>query len=289
MKRLLAMSGCNRTKVSELANTVADLARTHTVQALALADDYGIRHWIVALLDPEPITHGTSDPNKNIESPPAYKMTDLSNGNKKSKSPTPKKTGGRKSVRGARSESPVKKTPARKIATPRKPRTTRKKAEQEEEAASVQGDAVNGEAQAQAEKKVKVEVENAAQPTANGDEEIEQTKINIEMPAGHPDLEVPDNAQDMLAQAREMVDEANKLNGAGPSATSKGKRKAADIAADDEEGAAAAGPETKRAKTVQLELRKERIKRRALTGIAASLAIGYVHIGFLPPSHLSNY
>lgn len=246
-------------------------------KALALADDYGIRHWITALLDPEPITHGTSDPNKNIQSPPAYKIADMANGTKKSKSPTPKKTAGRRSVRAARSESPVKKTPARKIATPRKPRTTRRKAEAEEEAASVTGDAVNGDAQGDAEEKVRVEIENAAQPTADGEEEIEQTKVNIQMPASHPDLEVPDNAQDMLAQAREMVDEANKLNGTSTGTVKgKGKRKADEIAADEDEVPAAAGPEVKRAKTVQLELRKERIKRRALTGIAASLAIGYV-------------
>ena len=250
------------------------------VEALALSDDYGIRHWIIALLDPEPITHGTSDPNKNIQSPPSYKIADMANDSKKSKSPTPKKTGGRKSVRGARSESPVKKTPARKIATPRKPRTTRRKADAEDEAASMQGENVNGEAAAQAEEKVKIEVESAAQPTANGEDEVEQTKVNIEMPASHPDIEVPDNAQDMLAQAREMVDEANKLNGTGASTGTvrgKGKRKADEIAVDEDEAVpAAAGPETKRAKTVQVELRKERIKRRALTGIAASLAIGYV-------------
>lgn len=212
---------------------------------------------------------------------------------KKSKSPTPKKTGGRKSVRGARSESPVKKTPARKIATPRKPRTTRRKADADDEAGSVQGDApaaTNGEAFS-TEEKVKIEIENAAHPTANGEEEIEQTRVQIEMPAGHPDLEVPDNAQDMLAQAREMVDEANRLNGTGPAATTtgtvrgKGKRKADEIAVDEDEPlAGTAGPESKKAKTVQLELRKERIKRRALTGIAASLAIGYVSIF---PLHLS--
>ena len=125
-----------------------------------------------------------------------------------------------------------------------------------------------------------MEIENASHPTANGEEEIEQTKVHIEMPAGHPELEVPDNAQDMLAQAREMVDEANRLNGTSTGTVKgKGKRKADEIAVDEDEvaGAVAAGPETKRAKTVQLELRKERIKRRALTGIAASLAIGYVY------------
>lgn len=197
---------------------------------------------------------------------------------KKSKSPTPKKTTGRKSVRGARSESPVKKTPARKVATPRKPRTTRRKAdagEGDHDTASLNGDAAPAAVPGtQLEEKVKVEVESAAQPAAaDGEDELEQTRVHIEMPAGHPELAVPEDAGAMLAQAREMVDEANRLNGTG---RGKGKRKADDMAADEEGEVPAAGPETKRAKTVQLELRKERIKRRALTGIAASLAIGYV-------------
>ena len=89
--------------------------------ALSLADEYGIKLWIAALLDPEPITHGTSDPKKSIQSPPTFSMKDPVNGLGRS----PEKPDGRRSTRGRslRSASPMKKdTPSRKFATPRKPR-----------------------------------------------------------------------------------------------------------------------------------------------------------------------
>lgn len=222
-----------------------------------LAEEYGIRHWISALLDPEPIAHGTSDPKKDIKSPPPYRKKKLMNGT--TRSPV-KAADGRRSTRGGnsvRSESPTKKTPARKIATPRKARKGRG-------TKSPEPDAVNGEGT------VKVEVENESKPTEDGDEEVEHTRINISMPTGHPDLELPQDAEGMLSKAREMVAEAEKIS--GPS-TAKGKRKAVDALDDVEVGSPAP---VKRVKTMELELRKERIRRRALTGIAASLAIGYV-------------
>lgn len=122
---------------------------------------------------------------------------------------------------------------------------------------------------------VKVEVESTTSPAVAGNEELENTKVNVEVPANHPDLPLPENTEDMLKEARRMVSEAAKIG--GPS-TSKGKRKADEIV-DDDEKAAVEGPSApKKARKAEVELRKERIKRRALTGIAASLAIGYVPI-----------
>jgi hypothetical protein len=241
---------------------------THMTLALILADEYGIRQWILALLDPEAITHGTSDPKKNIQSPPTYKMKDMVNGAGKSS----KKS---RASKAATAESPTKKTP-RKVATPRKPRTTKGRGK------STEPDAVNGEEP----RTVKVDVETESRPTTRGDEEVEKTKVNISMPSDHPDLELPQDAEGMLAKAREMVAEAEKIPSAAPS-TAKGKRKAAELI----EGDALESPSApaKRARTVDLELRKERIKRRALTGIAASLAIGYVFINFLFPELTTNF
>jgi hypothetical protein len=77
----------------------------------------------------------------------------------------------------------------------------------------------------------------------------------------------------MLAEARAMVKEAEKINGTS-SSSAKSKRKAEDMVEDDDEEVALLPP--KRVKAVQTELRKEKIKRRAITGIAAGLAFGYV-------------
>lgn len=220
--------------------------------ALSLADEYGIKHWIIALLDPSPITHGTDNTKKHIQSPPPYRVKDLLNGVK-----TPKK-----SVRGKRSTksaSPVpeegSKSAARKIATPRKSRKGRKAADED--------DAVNGDTK-HSDDKVTVEVETAKGPKSTGDEQT--TKVNIEMPASSDKLKLPKDAEGMLEKAREMVAEAEKLGSKG---TSKGKRKAKDIAKD---GAEDSLP-TKKAR-VEVELRKEKIKRRALTGIAGTLVLG---------------
>lgn len=46
-------------------------------KALELADEYGIKLWIAALLDPESITHGISDTPQAIKSPPPYHKSEI--------------------------------------------------------------------------------------------------------------------------------------------------------------------------------------------------------------------
>lgn len=198
---------------------------------------------------------------------------------------SPEKPDGRRSTRGRslRSASPMKKDAStRKFATPRKTRKPRGTLKFDEDAAAIAEEAaesINGELATatarQSTENVKVEVETVMQPSPEGDEEIESTRVNIEMPAGLPELQLPNDAQEMLAQARAMVHEAEKINGASSSST-KSKRKAEEMVEDDEEELELLPP--KRVKAVQTELRKEKIKRRAITGIAAGLAFGYVLI-----------
>ena len=211
-------------------------------------------------MDPEPITHGTSDNKKAIKSPPAYRIKDMANG--AGKTPAKKTGGGRKSVRGASKEppeSPTKKTPSRAKATPRKPRKSRGK--------SAEPDAIlNGDL-------AKVEVETEKKPSLTGEETVESTKVSVEMPTGHPDLPLPEDTSGMLEKAREMVKEVGDM---ATTTVTKGKRKAKEMLDDDEDAPASPGPESKRQRITSLDLRRERMKRRALTGIGVSLAIGYV-------------
>jgi hypothetical protein len=192
----------------------------------------------------------------------------MTNGSGKSSGHKRAASDGRRSTRGkstARSESPVKKTPARKMATPRKPRKTGRGKSTEPDLDAVNGDRAKQET-------VKVEVETEKVPSPEGDE-VEHTKVNVEMPADHPDLPLPKSPEEAINEARRMVAEAN---AASASRTSpKAKRKAAVLDGEDGEPSNVL-PTAKRAKTVELELRKEKIKRRALMGIATSVAIGYV-------------
>lgn len=239
--------------------------------ALELADEYGIKLWIAALLDPEPITHGTSDPKKSIKSPPPYHMKEMANGSGRSpEKPTPAKgTAGRRSARGTRSmrsESPTmekSKTP-RKIATPRK----RGKRAATLEPVEEDGKAVNG---AKGDT-VKVQIENTTVPGEDGDEEVESTKVNITMPSDHPDMPIPKQPTKVVEKAGEAVKEAVKID------NKRGKKRGrGEVDDDDEEVESSTSPRpAKRPRPAETELRKEKIRRRALAGIAASLAIGSV-------------
>lgn len=238
-----------------------------TSLALDLAEEYGIKLWIAALLDPEPITHGTSDPKKGIKSPPAFHYKEAVKGIGR----TPDRAtaeAGRRSTRGARSlrsESPTKGKTPRKMATPRKTRKPRGISGPEETASIAEESAAEGDVD-----HAKVVVETTTVPGMNGEADTETTKATVTMPNGNPALDPSADTQALLASARAIVKDAQKLDA---TQSSKGKRKVDDLEEDDILEAERSARPVKRVRQ-EVELRKEKIMRRAATGIVASLALG---------------
>ncbi|KAJ8121532.1 hypothetical protein ONZ43_g2034 [Nemania bipapillata] len=115
--------------------------------------------------------------------------------------------------------------------------------------------------------------------------ETTHTAVEVELPVvdGPPSAE---EAAQMIEKAKEMVaaaaaESAENANiDAPPSESSKGKRKADEIAVDEEEEEDQQQPsepsEEHRAKKVKTEvqLRKQRVRNRALVGLSATLAVG---------------
>ena len=125
------------------------------------------------------------------------------------------------------------------------------------------GDVADGE-------KVTVAVEQAVE--VKGNVETTTTNVRVEMPAGSPQLPLPENTEDMIAKAKEMVEEAQKLE----STSSKGKRKVSTLDdSEDEEKDRVLQP-AKKARLLEQEVKRQRVRNRALFGVAATLAIGSV-------------
>lgn len=133
---------------------------------------------------------------------------------------------------------------------------------------------------------VKVDIETTTMPAVNGGEPSVTTHVTVETPANHPDLAQPHDAQEYLDHAKAAIAEAHKMT-AGRAAGKK--RKALEAFVDEEEpfpaldvqgSTAAVAPvelaerPAKRQRVAEIELRKEKIKKRATVGIAASLAMG---------------
>ncbi|KAF2396702.1 hypothetical protein EJ06DRAFT_230819 [Trichodelitschia bisporula] len=227
-------------------------------QALTLADEYRMRPWIVALLDSSPIEKGAKDKSATqISTPPKFVVPD------KDKLFTGPRLDASTMRRRLRSASPSKApslaaTPtqaARKIASPRK-RGRPKKApvSDTDENASSQlngGDEVGVVVRPESSKPnpaeddvVRVQVDETVQAT--GDVETTTTSVRVEMPASHPDLPLPETTEEMIARAREMVEEA------------------------------LVRPEKRARGGLVEQLRTERVKTRALIGLTATLGLGVI-------------
>ncbi|KAI1393994.1 DNA-binding domain of Mlu1-box binding protein MBP1 [Hypoxylon trugodes] len=274
-------------------------------QALALAEEYRVTPWICALLDPADIaiTNPPDSPPKRIAAPPKFEAALPTQ--PVLAPPTPSSLP--RSTRGRRSASPTKK---RAIASPRKRSTkastaaapqsspaevlpVKEEAEPLTNGAKTDDDTASTAATedvsirtvdkeptvvfAPAEEEPKVQVKVGQEVEFHGGVETTQTAVELELPlSGEPSAE---EAARMVEEAKEMVRIAAAETAASSSGSSKkGKRKADEIAVDeDEEGEKTDEvPEEPRAKKVKTEVqkRKERVRTRALMGLSATLAVG---------------
>lgn len=225
--------------------------------ALELADEYGIRVWIKALLDPTPIeVNPRADATpKKISPPPTFLLApeDLA--------PQAGATGrsGEALRRSRRSVSPSKiASPSKKsTATPRKLKpkviaeesqaSTASKnlqqairsvtaetspasssvADKEEASRSPEpkrkSKASKAEAAAKVEPKVTVQVDKDVE--IEGNVEKTHTHVEVEMPAGFAELPLPEDTVAMIAKAKEMVDAAVKEDAEAKEAAEAGPSK----------------------------------------------------------------
>ncbi|KAF4987667.1 hypothetical protein FGRMN_10228 [Fusarium graminum] len=276
--------------------------------ALALAEEYKIAPWIRALLDPAQINVTTppDSPAKSIVPPPKFDPLKVSQ--PLLAPPTP--TTISRSTRSRRSASPTKST-RRAPASPRK-RSTRAKAEVVETIAE-NADLVNGAIGAEAkvaetkqgdivlqstefepaivlepreeDPKVKIHIEEGI-TTDDAGVETKRTITEVELPlptAGEPPT--AEEIAQMMEAAKEMVQKTKddtelKHEDQQQDALVKSKRKAGDISLgdNDEEGVETTPelqPRSKKVKT-ETQLRKEKVKNRALLGLGATVAVGAI-------------
>ena len=264
-----------------------------------------MRHWIEALLDPAPIEKGNKDKTTtHIAMPPKF---DLENA---SPAQLPVQSGVRSTrARSTRSVSPSKMaTPSRKMATPRKARSTRSAAKPDvpkgedlfestkattpstalqniiangatpsDSAASplLNGDAKENDGKGAEVKDGTVRIEVQETVETNGNIQTRSTNVTIDVPHSHPALPEPEDPTAMIEEAKKMVEEAQKLDALSSTDVIKiSKRKVDEVVDQAELAAERPSKATKLAYTTEEKLTKEKVTRRALVGLGVMAAIG---------------
>ncbi|TQN71740.1 Bouquet formation protein 4 [Colletotrichum shisoi] len=278
--------------------------------ALILAEEYGIATWIRALLDPASIavSNTPDSPPKKIAAPPKF---DLFRAHPQLAPPTP--TSLPRSTRSRRSASPAKTTIPRPVRSPRKRKAKAESVEPRESTPTLSTATkleVNGvidedqDAEAEVKQtvrtinmepavvlepreedpKAKVVVDQDVKTEEDGSE-TKHTAVSLELPLLSSAPPTAEETARMIAEAKQMVEAAAvKLeDGVNSPKAKKGKRGAEDISKGDDEDEetdaaadSAAEPRAKKAKTAEVQVKKLRVRNRALFGLSAvSLAVGY--------------
>lgn len=257
---------------------------------------YGIKPWIEALLDNEAVIPSDHRRRTDITPPPPFfkkldsdklelapQLTPSGGRRRSTRSMSPSKRMTPRKNRAAKSS--VRESPLKKEVTPAPIYETEELSTVTTEETTLTSTApviTNGSSSSTRAKTTPVERD--VQPDINpvkvqvdeevetsGDVAIKTTHVKVELPLGvsgqPPSAE---STEEMLARAREMVEEAKKLE-TGPPTVSKRKAGDEEVEGDDEEGQER---RAKKAKVVADQLRKEKVKTRALIGLTASLALG---------------
>jgi hypothetical protein len=111
----------------------------------------------------------------------------------------------------------------------------------------------------------------------NGNIETKATNVTIDVPHNHPELPEPEDPTKMIEEARRMVEEAHRLEaGSSSDIIKSSKRKVEEVIEEDELLAGRPSKSARVAYTTEQKLTKEKVTRRALVGVFAMAAIGYV-------------
>ncbi|MCJ1275858.1 hypothetical protein MMC21_003662 [Puttea exsequens] len=273
-----------KTLPAEQTDEVAGNVWVSEHYAVKLADEYGIVPWVQALLDHAAIQQNHDDPVKApISPPPHFKFT----ANDRTHLPPPNGTPARASTPKARGR-PRGGSPAKNAspAKSHKKRVTKKEKEADAATARQASEALQSalddtvstaapESSVDGDK-ARVEVESVVE--VKGDKETTMTNVRVEMSS--KELQLSENPEEMIAKAKEMVEEVKKIEGESSSGPSK--RKAEELDESDDAADNELQP-AKRARLLQQALKKEKVRNRAMIGVAATLAIGAI-IPFVLPA-----
>ncbi|PYH42796.1 KilA-N domain-containing protein [Aspergillus saccharolyticus JOP 1030-1] len=134
------------------------------------------------------------------------------------------------------------------------------------------------------EQTVKVDVETTANTV--DDVKTTQTTVSVELPVSLPEAPSAADTEQMIAKAKEMVEEAVKLQTetAEPSSAKAALKRKTDALSEDEdeEDEEARTLRTKRAKVLEEKLKQERVRNRALVGVTAAFALALVPPIYFP-------
>lgn len=271
--------------------------------ALELAREYQMYDWVRALLDPTDISQSPSSAKKKITPPPRFDLPSV-------ESPTQLSPIAARTRRG-RSASPSKRAASPRKSRSTRAAKESNSAATTAANASLQS-ALEGSVNGTVEESVEVDEETkqedadekkktrkttkskksaAIADTEDEEEEkkttadesvarkgkksgTEQTTFSVEMPISFlPDAPSAEDTQQMIAKAKDMVQNAVNDGDETAEASSKAakKRKTEDLS-EDEEDEETKTLRTKRAKVLEEKLKKERVRNRALVGVTAAFA-----------------